>query len=625
MSGEDSGGTVNFKPAGAHLRDDGKCSFRLWAPRAKSVEVHLVEPSDRVVPLKAAELGYYHAEVSDVAAGARYFYRLDGKKEWPDPASRYQPDGVHGPTEIPDLEFRWSEGGWLGLPLRDLIIYELHVGTFSQAGTFDGVVPRLEELCDLGINAIELMPVAQFPGGRNWGYDGVYPFAVQNSYGGPQGLKRLVDACHRAGLAVVLDVVYNHLGPEGNYLGNFAPYFTDTYRTPWGPALNFDGPHSDEVRKYFIANALYWQSEFRIDALRLDAVHEIRDFSTVPLLEELAVEVRCREESTNRPFHLIAESSLNNSRFILPRNLGGYGLDAQWSDDFHHSLHVLLTGEQQGYYGDYDGLASLGKAMQEGQTYSGEYSVYRHRRQGSSTRLNRSDQFVVCAQNHDQIGNRVRGDRLTDLVSFESLKLAASVVLLSPYVPLLFMGEEYGETAPFQYFISHSDSGVIEATRKGRRAEFAAFDWKGEVPDPQDEATFLRAQVDPNLAAGGNHKILRNFYRELISLRKKLPALTEVEKEALEVRAYGEENVLLVRSRMSEEVLRVFHFGKERVSVELTIPAGHWKKRLDSSRECWGGRGSLVPESFESRGSVRLELPERSALLLERAKPSSEV
>ena len=618
---------MSFNRIGAQLRSDGTCSFRLWAPRAKSVEVHLVEPRDRLVPLQAAELGYYQAEVPDVAAGDKYLYRLNGKpeKEWPDPASRYQPDGVHGPTEITDLEFRWSDAGWLGLPLRDLIIYELHVGTFSEAGTFDGIIPRLEDLRDLGISAIELMPIAQFPGERNWGYDGVFPFAVQNSYGGPQGLKRLVDACHRAELAVVLDVVYNHLGPEGNYFGNFAPYFTGTYLTPWGAALNFDGAHSDEVRKYFIANALYWQCEFHIDALRLDAVHEIRDFSTVPFLEELAVEVRRHEESTKRRFHLIAESALNNSRFLLPRNLGGYGLDAQWSDDFHHALHVLLTGERQGYYADYDGLASLARAMQEGQAYSGEYSVYHKRRQGTSTRLTRATQFVVCVQNHDQIGNRVQGDRLTGLASFESLKLAASVVLLSPYVPLLFMGEEYAETAPFQFFVSHSDPRVVESTRKGRRGDFKAFGWTGDAPDPQEEATFIRSRIDPSLAAGGNHKALRKFYRELISLRKELPALTEVEKEALEVRAYEAENVLLVRSQTSAEILRIFHFGEERVSVKLTIPSGRWKKRLDSAMECWGGRGSPMPESVESRGSVRLELSERSALLLERERPSSEV
>jgi maltooligosyltrehalose trehalohydrolase len=577
------------------------------------------------VSLEAGDLGYYHADVPDVAAGDHYLYRLDGKKECPDPASRSQPAGVHGPTEVTDPEFRWNDAGWVGLALSDLITYELHVGTFSQAGTFDGIIPRLGELRDLGINALELMPVAQFPGERNWGYDGVFPFAVQNSYGGPQGLKRLVDACHRAELAVVLDVVYNHLGPEGNYLGNFAPYFTGNYFTPWGPALNFDGAHSDEVRKYFTANALYWQSEFHMDALRLDAVHEIRDFSTVPFLEELAVAVRRQAESTKRRFHLIAESALNNSRFVLPRDRGGYGLDAQWSDDFHHSLHALLTGERQGYYCDYDGLTSLARAMKEGQTYSGEYSVYYKRKQGTSTQHSRAAQFVVCAQNHDQIGNRVAGDRLTGIVSFESLKLAASVLLLSPYPPLLFMGEEYGEKAPFQYFVSHADPRVTEAVRKGRRAECKAFGWVGEAPDPQDEATFLRSRIDPSVAAGGDHKILRDFYRELISLRKGLPALRGVEKEDLEVRVYDEQNVLLVRSQTSEESLRIFHFGKERVSVELTIPSGRWRKRLDSSLECWGGGGSPVPNNLESHGSVWLELPERSALFLERESPSSEV
>jgi malto-oligosyltrehalose trehalohydrolase len=396
---------------GAIPQGANRCGFRVWAPRASKVEVHLISPIDRLMPLQRDERGYHSGVVDDVPCGADYLFRLDDDHERPDPASRWQPGGVHGPSRVVDPWFEWMDSGWPGLPLKDYIIYELHVGTFDQAGTFDGVIAHLAELKELGITAIELMPVAQFPGTRNWGYDGVYPFAVQDSYGGPAGLKRLVNAAHREGLAVVLDVVYNHLGPEGNYLGQFAPYFTDRYRTPWGAALNFDGPESDEVRRYFTENALYWIAEFHMDALRLDAVHAIRDFSAVPFLEELAEACHREAEARHRHIHVIAESDLNMARHILPRDLGGYGMDAQWSDDFHHCLHVLLTGERAGYYGDYGEVDQMAKVWREGYAFTGEPSRYRRRRHGSSPRRNPVKQFVVCGQNHDQIGNRRLGDR----------------------------------------------------------------------------------------------------------------------------------------------------------------------------------------------------------------------
>jgi maltooligosyltrehalose trehalohydrolase len=359
------------------------------------------------------------------------------------------------------------------------------VGTFTPEGTFEAIIPHLDELRELGITAVELMPVAQFPGTRNWGYDGVYPFAVQNSYGGPEGLKRLVNACHGRGIAVVLDVVYNHLGPEGNYLWDFGPYFTDRYKTPWGSAINFDGPHSDPVRRLFIENALYWVTEFRMDGLRIDAVHGILDFSAYPFLEELASAVHEKAERLNRRVYVIAESDLNDTRVIRSRELGGYGLDAQWNDDFHHALHTLLTEDQTGYYQDFGRLGDLVKAFREGFVCSGQYSSYRRRRHGNSSRDIPAGCFVVFAQNHDQVGNRMRGERLSQLVCRERMKLAAGVVFLSPFIPLLFMGEEYGETAPFPYFISHSDADLVEAVRRGRREEFAAFGWSQEPPDPQ--------------------------------------------------------------------------------------------------------------------------------------------
>ena len=364
--------------------------------------------------MKIDSRGYYHVAVKGISAGTRYFFRINEQSDIPDPASRFQPEGVHGPSEVTAASFQWADGGWFGLPMREYVIYELHVGTFTAEGTFEGAIPHLAELKELGITAIEIMPVAQFPGRRNWGYDGVGFFAVQNSYGGPDGLKRLVNAAHRHGLAVILDVVYNHVGPEGNYLSKLAPYFTYTYKTPWGPALNFDGPHSDGVREFFIQNALYWQEEFHFDALRLDAVHAIRDIGALPFLRELREKTATKAEELNRRFHLIAETDLNAPRFILPPLLGGYGCDAQWADDFHHCLHVLLTGEKRGYYEDYaGGLEQFAKVWRHGYAFTGEYSPYRKARHGQPTVGTSLRQFVVCAQNHDQIGNRMIGDRLS--------------------------------------------------------------------------------------------------------------------------------------------------------------------------------------------------------------------
>ena len=604
---------------GAIPSGSGRCGFRVWAPEAREVELHLVAPDDRRVPMRKVEAGYHVAVVEEVEPGADYLFRLDGQDERPDPASRWQPGGVHGPSRILDPRFEWSDDAWFGLPLRDYIIYELHVGTFDPAGTFDAVVAHLPELKELGVTAIELMPVAQFPGTRNWGYDGVYPFAVQESYGGPAGLKRLVDAAHRQGLAVVLDVVYNHLGPEGNYLGEFAPYFTDRYRTPWGLALNFDGPHSDEVRRYFLENARYWLTEFHIDALRLDAVHAIRDFSAVPFLEELAEECHRQAEAVNRRFHVIAESDMNMARHILPRALGGYGMDAQWSDDFHHSLHVLLTGERAGYYADFAGVNQFAKVWREGYAYTGEYSSHRRHRQGSSPRRNPAEQFVVCSQNHDQVGNRMLGDRLSATLSFEQQKLAAGAVLLSPFVPLLFMGEEYGETAPFQYFVSHADPALIQAVRTGRREEFAAFGWKGETPDPQDEATFERCRLNWKLAEPGKHQVLRACYRELLTLRRQTPALGDVRKECLETTARETDGVFLARQwRGGDEVALVFNFATEPRSPELPFGPGRWHKRFDSADARWAGPGALAPTGISCADHFRLELPATTIVLYQK-------
>jgi len=585
------------------------------------VEVRIVSPRESVVELERDEQGYHQAVIEEVEPGTLYLYRLDGEKERPDPASRFQPQGVHGPSQVENPDFFWKDECWYGLPLQDYIIYELHVGTFTPEGTFEAIIPHLEQLKNLGITAIELMPVAQFPGSRNWGYDGTYPFAVQNSYGGPNGLKQLVDACHQAGLAVVLDVVYNHLGPEGNYLADFAPYFTDRYRGPWGKPINFDGPYSDEVRRFFIENALYWAREFHLDGLRIDAVHGIPDFSAYPFLEELAVAVHEMAERLNRRVYLIAESDLNDTRIVRSRELGGFGLDSQWNDDFHHALHTLLTNEDAGYYQDFGELHHLVKAFREGFVYSGDYSFYRKRRHGNSSRQLAAERFIVFSQNHDQVGNRAQSERLSTLVSFEALKLAAGVVMLSPFIPLLFMGEEYGDTAPFNYFISHSDPDLIKAVRYGRREEFASFRWKGEPADPQAEATFLHCKLDRELRFQGQHETLHSFYRELIRLRRELPSLRILDKERLEVIGLEQEKVLLWRRwSEEEEAAAAFHFGKKEKSLSLSLPKGRWRKQLDSADTTWGGPGSTVSQEVVSEGKVSLSLSPESFTVFVRVR-----
>lgn len=604
---------------GARYLGDGRCRFCVWGPLADSIEVQIVAPRERIVPLEKGPKGYHRAILDGVEPGSLYLYRLDGTTERPDPVSRSQPQGVHGPSQVVDPHFAWQDRHWFSLRLEDYILYELHVGTFTSEGTFDGIIPHLDTLKEVGITAVELMPVAQFPGNRNWGYDGVYPFAVQNSYGGPEGLRRLVSVCHQRGLAVVLDVVYNHLGPEGNYLADFGPYFTGRYRTPWGTAINFDGPHSDGVRRFFIENALYWITEFHIDALRLDALHAILDMSAHPFLEELANAVRDQAERIGRRVYLIAESDLNDTKLIRSQELGGYGLDAQWNDDFHHALHTLLTGESSGYYQDFGNLSHLVKAFAEGYIYSGQYSAYRRRCHGNSSKHLAARQFVVCSQNHDQVGNRMFGERLSQLVPFDGLKLAAGVVLLSPFIPLLFMGEEYGEPAPFPYFVSHSDPELVEAVRRGRAEEFAAFAWKGEPPDPQDEATFLQAKLDHKLRHDGQHKILFDFYKELVRLRITLPSLTSLSKEAMEVSGYERQKILFVRRWSGDdEVFMVFNFGDTEDSITLPVPEGRWRRVLDSADERWKGNGTSLPDQLISDGEVTLRLRSRAFALFGR-------
>jgi len=564
--------------------------------------------------MEPADKGYFWCILEGIGPGALYSYRFENGTERPDPASKNQPQGVHGPSEVCSESFTWTDSEWHGLPLREMLIYEVHVGTFTPQGSFEAIIPRLPDLKALGVTTLELMPIAQFPGDRNWGYDGVYPYAVQNSYGGRQGLKRLVNACHEMGMAVALDVVYNHLGPEGNYISDFGPYFTDAYKTPWGRAVNLDGPGSDEVRRYFIDNAVYWLSEFHIDALRLDAIHAIVDMSAKRFLEELAERVDALKLLLNREIHLIAENDRNDARVVLPRECGGLGLDCQWNDDFHHALHTFLTGERQGYYVDFGSIHDLAKAAREGYVYSGQYSKFRRRRQGSSSEKSSPEHFVVFAQNHDQVGNRAAGERLSQLVCFESLKLAAGFLLLSPFVPLLFMGEEYGEPAPFQYFVSHGDPDLVEKVRQGRQAEFRDFNWQSEIPDPQSPHTFLNSKLHWELRDQGKHNRLLLFYKDLIKIRKQSPALRLGQQREGRVEVIEPAGLILERWHDEDRVAAFFNFGDSAAFFKISL-TGTWRKELDSSEERWNGCGSFVPLNLPQRGYSAIELQRRSFAL----------
>ncbi|MCZ7525999.1 MAG: malto-oligosyltrehalose trehalohydrolase [Acidimicrobiia bacterium] len=537
-----------------------------------------------------------------MAPGNRYRYRLDGDRELPDPASCSQPEGVHGPSAVVDPEFPWSDAGWSPPPLPRWVLYELHVGTFSPEGTFDGVVPHLDRLADLGVTAVELMPVAEFPGPRNWGYDGVDLFAAHHGYGGLDGLRRLVDACHSRGLAVVLDVVYNHLGPEGNHLPDYGPYLTDRYRTEWGPALDFDGPGSDAVRDFFVENARFWAVHAHVDGFRLDAVHAIVDPTAYPFVEELTAAVHALGAELGRPLPVIAESSDSDPLLTAPADRGGRGLDAQWNDDFHHALRTALTGERAGYYADYRGIVDLAEAFARGFVHRGRRSPFRGRRHGRPDPAVPAEpgRLVVFAQNHDQVGNRPRGDRLDAEVPFEARKLAAACVLLAPSIPLIFMGEEYGETAPFPYFTSHTDPSLVEAVRRGRREELAAFSWPEEPPDPQAEATFRSAVLDPALARRGHHRRLHDLYRRLLELRRRIPA-PDVGVEGhprVEVRG---ETLAVARGHGPGEVLLLGAFTDH--PGPWSLAPGPWEILLDTGDTAWDGPGA-GPGPGPATGSV---------------------
>jgi maltooligosyltrehalose trehalohydrolase len=540
-----------------------------------------------------------------VGVATDYAFALDDGEPLADPVSRSQPRGVHGPSCVVDpAAFQWTDCGWRGVDRPDLVFYELHVGTFTAAGTFEAIIEMLPRLRDLGVTAVELMPVAQFPGARNWGYDGVFSYAPQSSYGGPEALRALIDAAHAHGLAVVLDVVYNHLGPEGNILGHYAPYFTDRYCTPWGDALNFDGPDCDEVRRYFIDNALHWISEYHLDGLRLDAVHAICDASATPFLAELAAAFHALGKQLDRHIHLFPESDSNDPRLVRPSERGGLDHDAVWCDDFHHAVHAALTGERDGYYADFGDTADIAKSLSDRFVFDGRYSQYRRRRHGASASDVARDRFVVCVQNHDQVGNRARGERLSVLVSPARQRLAAALLLLSPYLPLLFMGEEYGETQPFLYFVDHHDVGLLRAVREGRQREFASFGWDVDVPDPGAPATFDACRLRHERAQEQPHAAMRALYAALLRLRREEPVLRPGSGElAAESPAPGA--ISLLYRQPGASLLALFQIGE--IPAEITVPEpGSWQLRLDTGDRDFGGAGGVAPERLAAGSPLTL-------------------
>ncbi|HDQ25211.1 MAG TPA: malto-oligosyltrehalose trehalohydrolase [bacterium] len=572
---------------GAHYKKGKGCLFRVWAPEKEAVELVLSgRGGPRVVPMKKDESGYFEVMVKGALPGQKYMYSVEGAEPRPDPASFYQPGGVHGASEVIDHSaFKWSDRGFKGIKTADMVIYELHAGVFTGKGTFEAAAGRIKHLKDMGINAVEVMPVAQFPGARNWGYDGAYLYAVQNTYGGTEGLKSFVNECHKNKIAVILDVVYNHLGPEGNYTGVYGPYFTSAYKTPWGDAVNYDGAWSGGVRDYIIENALYWLDEFHIDGLRLDAVHAIFDFSAKHILAEIKERVCDYAAKTGRIINVIAESDLNDSRIVRPVKQGGYGLDAQWADDFHHSLHSVLTGEKSGYYTDFGGTAQLVKVLRSPFVYDGIYSCFRKRRHGNSAVNIPACRFTVFSQNHDQTGNRAHGGRLISLAGEKKAKLAAAFTLMSPYVPLLFMGEEYGEAAPFLYFTSHNDEALIRGVREGRKKEFEGFMGALEPPDPQAEETFNKSKLSWNIEESGKKREMAAYYRELIKIRR--------EAGCCRASYSTEENRGVIRVEIKNKTgvyCCVYNFGGS--DRDAALPRGRWDVLLYSYGEGAGAKAA---------------------------------
>jgi len=604
---------IEKRRLGVSFNKEGKADIILWAPKTELAEI-LYQNNNISEPLISGSHGLWTLTTENLKPGDLYFFRLDGKIQLPDPVSLSQPEGVHGASQAVDPStFAWTDDKWKNLALRDYIFYELHTGTFTPAGTFAAIEEKLDYLIDIGITAIEIMPVAQFPGGRNWGYDGVFPFCVQNTYGGVEGLQHLVNTCHSKGLAVVLDVVFNHVGPEGNHLDNFGHYFTEKYHTPWGNAINFDDAWCDPVRNFFIENTLMWFRDFHIDALRMDAVHAIKDFSPLHILQEIKQHVDLLMQETGRTHYLIAELDLNDTRYINPISKGGFGLDAQWIDEFHHALRVSSGQEKTGYYSDFDGVVSLAKSYQDAYVYDGAFSEHRKKKFGIRADENSGQQFVVFSQNHDHVGNRMLGERTSQLVSFEMQKLLAGAVIVSPFLPMLFMGEEYGESNPFQYFVSHTDPELAEAVRKGRKKEFEAFHIEGEAPDPVSEETFEQSKLQWGLIQEEPHKTMLSYYKKLIALRKEQSALHVLNRKDVAVECVADQElIILQRQHKIQHTICLMNFSKKPQEIKVPVYAPVWHKLIASSDLKWKGPEDL-PKTISEE--ISLVLPPESFTL----------
>lgn len=559
--------------------ENGELLFRVWAPKAKNLSlIYFDGKNEKILPMQRVEDGYYELKTT-LKEHTDYYYLIDNEKKRGDPASRYQPEGVHGPSRVinPD-RFEWQDHSWKGLDLKDYTIYELHVGTFTPLGTFDALSAKIAHLKTLGVTAIEIMPMSEFPGDRNWGYDGVYPFAPHHSYGGPLGLKRLIDAIHNAGLAVILDVVYNHLGPSGNYFGDFGPYFTDRYKTPWGDALNFDGEYSDNVRDFFIENALYWLNEFHVDAIRLDAVHALFDFSAKHFLEEIVDRFHEAAKKLGKKAYLIAESDLNDTRIINPKRQGGYAIDAQWMDDFHHSLNTFFTQSKRGYFLDFGKLSQFAKSLKEGFVYEGQWSKFRKKKFGNSSHLKSGEQFVIFNQNHDQVGNACLGCRLSTLLSEEKLKMNSTLLFCAPYLPLLFMGQEFNSHSPFYYFTSFDDASLAKSVHEGYCKDHQIAIEKQDEMDPQNPNRFLESKIDWRELDSVEGQSMFYFYQKLIQLRKQYSALSNCRKDLVKVDFSDSESFLLLfRGDPSGlNALILANFSDTDLSKEIHFFKGTW-------------------------------------------------
>lgn len=605
--------TPEITSLGVVLTKDG-ADITVWAPNAKEV-VYKPKGDGTAIGLKKGRFGYWHGSSTATVAGMLYHIMIDGR-EFPDPASRSQPEGVHGPSQVVELNFEWEEGNYVAPDLKDFIIYELHVGTFSPSHDFEGIVQRLDYLKDLGINAIEIMPIAQFPGERNWGYDGVFPFAVQYSYGGAKGLQRLVNACHQKGIAVILDVVYNHFGPEGNYLPAFAPYFTDKYHTPWGSAINFDDAWCNGVRDMVLHNVRMWFKDFHIDALRLDAAHAIKDLGARHILQDIRIETDRWKAQSGTNHYLIAECDLNDPRFLEPTDRNGLGMHAQWVDEFHHALRVACGEEQKGYYSDFNGVEDLAKAFSGAYVYDGNYSVHRQKFFGRPADGFPGEQFVVFSQNHDQVGNRMLGQRSIQLYGSDKCRLMAFAVMVSRFIPMLFMGEEWGARQPFLYFVSHSDKELVEAVREGRKKEFSDFHGEQEMPDPQATETFDRCILDWDEKERDGHQHLLRYYKALIAFRRTNQVLRKAKREDLRV-AYDadKETILLTLSHENETLYCLLNFSASTQQIDIGEGiSGH--KIFDTNDQLWGG---LVEAPFSLFNNT--PIPAHSGAIYQKTSP----